>query len=199
MKKQIIIFEGFGSAGKTTLIQKLKNDLEKEFLIEILDNKYPKYASILFNDNTEISLSKSKYVYFCFRWTRLFLFFNYIVNSESNIYFFDRGILTNYIYGKNDEVPDNIINELVDDLLKLINENGIIYKTVFVDCNIEVANFRCNARENVNAERKIKRNQMFEPYLSEINQFSFVKDLFIVNSTESVFKNYKQLIEYIKK
>ena len=198
MQKKIIIFEGFGSAGKTTLIEKLRCDLINEFKIEILDIKHPKYASILFNDNEEISLNKNKYVYFCFRWTRLFLFFNSIVNSDSDLFFFDRGILTNYIYGKEDNIPDHIINELVNCFLDIMKKHNIIYKTVFVDCDLEIANTRCKSRKDTDVGKKINRNDIFAPYFKDLSTYYFINSLSVINSSNSILENYNELLQFIK-
>jgi len=198
MQKKVIIFEGFGSAGKTTLIKKLKNDLENEFRIEVLDNTHPKYASILFTDNEEVSINKSKSLYFCFRWTRLFLFLNSIINSDSDLFFFDRGLLTNYIYGKEDRVPDYMLEELVNYFINTIKEKNLIYKTVFVDCDLEVANARCTSRENIDIDRKIRRNKMFAPYLKNVSDYYFIKDLAVIDASDTVLKEYERLIQFIK-
>ena len=199
MQKKIVIFEGFGSAGKTTLIEKLKKDLDSEFKIEILDNKHPKYASILFSDNEVTSLSKSKYLHFCSRWMRLYLFFDFIINSDSDLFFFGRGILTNYIYGNADHVPEYMIDELINDFLSFIEEKNIIYKTVFIDCDLEIANSRCKHRENIDVNRKIKRNELFASYyLKNISEYYFIKDLAIINTSNSIFEEYEKLIQFIK-
>ena len=198
MQKKMIIFEGLGSAGKTTLIEKLKHDLDSEFKIEILDNRHPKYASVLFNDSKEISLDKTKCLHFCFRWTRLYLFFNCITNSNSDLFFFDRGILTNYIYGKEDNIPDYMIEELINYFINITKEKNIIYKTVFVDCELEVANTRCALRKNIDIENKICRNEMFSSYLKNISEYSFIRDLFVIDTSTDAFENYEKLLQFIR-
>jgi len=198
MQKKIIIFEGFGSAGKTTIIKKLKNDLENEFRIEVLDSTHPDYASILFADNKKVSIKKSKNMYFHSRWMSLFLFFNSIINSDSELFFFDRGLLTNYIYGKIDGFPDYLLDESVNDILNIIKEKNLIYKTVFVACDLEVANARCTSRENIDVDSKIRRNKMFEPYLKNVSDYYFIEDLAVIDASDTVLKDYENLIQFIK-
>lgn len=198
MLKKIIIFEGFSSAGKTTVIKKLSNFLKNDFRVEILDNNHSKYASLFINNYEDLSLFKSKYTPFCFRWTKLFLFFNWIKYSNSNLFFFDRGVFSNYIFGKLDDVPEEMLNDLINNFMNLIKENNYIYKTVFVDCDLEIANKRSAFRKNVDVNAKIRRNELFAPYFKNIAKYYFINDIFTINSSCYTYDNFDKLVQFIK-
>ena len=76
-------------------------------------------------------------------------------------------------------------------------EKGYVYKTVFVDCDLEIANKRCAFRKNVNANEKILRNILFSPYYKNITEYYFIKDFIILNSSNSICANLDELIQFI--
>jgi len=197
-EKKIVIFEGLGCSGKSALIQRLKNDLSSYYKVEILDNKHPIHASMLFNRNNEIVFTKEKYAFFSFRWTRLFLFINHIIKSESNLFLLDRGLLTNYIYGIEDGIPESVILGFIDEILCVIEKENIKYQSVITDCKLDIANFRFNSRDGIDLNQKITRNFKFAPYLTNFSSYHFIKEHLILNTSDSIFEDYQKLLNFIK-
>lgn len=197
MSKKIIIFEGLGCSGKSTLIDRVFRELKHDFRIEVLNNLHPIHTSILFSRNRLVAFERGALARVFFRWTRLFLFFDHILKSKSDIFLLDRGLLTSYIYGKIDSIPDIMLLEVIDELLAIIE--GFSYRTVLVNCKIEVANERLLHRPNINVEQKLERNFLFQDYLQDISQYPFIHDSLIMETTDDIFKDYSKLMDFILK
>lgn len=196
MKKKLIIFEGLGGSGKTTLIRYVKHDLSHLYSIDILDKYHPSSAEILLEGSPKILFNMGHKAFFIFRWTRLFLYINYILSSDSNLFLMDRGFLTSYIHSMNDGIDQDFLMSMLEEQMGVISDVDVRY--VYLECDMEIANRRLVSKVGVDLENKISRNLAFERYYANVRNIDFVKDLIIINTSESLFCEYDKLINYIR-
>ena len=95
-----------------------------------------------------------------------------MLDPKSQFFLMDRGVLTNYLYGLNKGIPDQILSGLTNEFLDMVAPFN--YITMFLDCSLDIANSRTLCKDVINIDSKIKRNISFEPYFDNLNQFDLL-------------------------
>jgi thymidylate kinase len=193
MKKTVVLFEGFSSSGKTTLIRHLIPYFEPN--LEIINKTNPEYLSMLYPQNNETKSFDNIYSKFAFRWARLFLTLKFINTSPKTLFFMDRGILTTYANGVSNGFTDEIQAGFISEAHNMLAQHD--YKTVFLDCSLETAKTRIGVR-NLKIDKKIKSNESFAPIFAQIKSYDFLGKLLIIDTNQSPLTDLQKIIGFIQ-
>lgn len=183
------------------MLKELRKDFGKD--IVVLDKENPDFIKNLYSD--DLKIGRGAYTSLSLRWARLFLFINEVLKRPEKTFLLDRGILTNYVQGVEAGVPEEILDELINEFLMLVD--GINYYTVFLDCSIKTAEKRLKDRQfkgNIQSQQeqvnyKRARNLMFKKYLESIKEYKFLGQIKTINTDgEDAFVNYENLKKFIK-